>query len=28
MIVSYSEYPRIVSSAATVAVVTYLPVSE
>ncbi len=28
MIVSYSEYPRIVSRAATVAVVTSLPVSE
>ena len=28
MIVSYSEYPRIVNSAATVAVVTSRPVSE
>ncbi len=28
MIVSYSEYPRMVSSAATVAVVTSRPVSE
>ncbi len=28
MIVSYSEYPKIVKSAATVAVVTSLPVSE
>lgn len=28
IIVSYSEYPRIVNSAATVAVVTSRPVSE